>query len=268
MRDPDILTTIVAKKKQEVAARQKQTPIANLMAGIEPGYEPRGFVNTISGLAERHQVAVIAEIKKASPSAGVIREEFDPVDIARRYERAGAACLSVLTDVSFFQGADEYLQAARANTALPVLRKDFVIDTYQVYETCALGADCILLIASILDIDELHTLYDTATGLGLDVLVEVHDKQELDKALTVSPRLVGINNRDLHTFDVDLNTTLDLLQHIPDGVAVVTESGIHQKADVARMLANGVRGFLVGEAFMREPDPGLALASLFGSKPG
>lgn len=259
----DILTEIVEKKREEVAARQKSVPLSELKQILKRQHKPRGFVEALNKRVIRHQAAIIAEIKRASPSRGVIREDFVPVQIARSYERSGAACLSVLTDESFFQGSDEYLKEAKSATSLPVLRKDFTIAPYQVYEARAIGADCILLIVSILDIEQLHMLHDLAQGLGMDVLIEVHNKKELDAALTVSPGLLGINNRDLKTFDVDLNTTYDLLHDIPEGILVVTESGIKRRTDVAQMLTNDVSCFLVGEAFMREPDPGKAMEYLF-----
>ena len=259
----DILTKIVAKKRLEVQERCEATPIQVLKEVIRDQPKPRGFVEVLRNRMGNKQAAIIAEIKKASPSKGVIRENFDPEEIARVYELAGATCISVLTDESFFQGADEYLQKVKKCTSLPVLRKDFIIDLYQVYEARAIGSDCILLIASILDIESLHTLYELALAMGLDVLVEVHDKQELDAALTLSPKLIGINNRDLKTFNVDLNTTLDLLRDIPAEVLVVTESGISAREDIDRMLSSGVYGFLVGEAFMKAPDPGKALKLLF-----
>jgi indole-3-glycerol phosphate synthase len=215
-----------------------------------------------------HTSAVIAEIKKASPSKGVIRADFDPVAIARAYQAAGAACLSVLTDVDFFQGHDDYLQAARAAVALPALRKDFVVDPYQVVETRALGADCLLLIVAALSPSRLRELYALARSIGLDVLIEVHDAAELDVALALRPTLVGINNRDLKTFETRLETTYGLLDGIPDGVLVVTESGIRDQADVAAMHHAGVHAFLVGEAFMRADDPGAALAALFEEHSG
>ena len=205
----------------------------------------------------------IFECKKASPSKGLICPEFDPAAIAKSYEAGGAACLSVLTDVDFFQGSDEYLRLARAEVLLPVLRKDFIVSSYQVYESRAIGADCILLIASVLTLEEIRTLYDLAVGLDMDVLIEVHDKSELKKALSVSPRVVGINNRDLKTFSVDLETTLQLLAAIPNDVTVVTESGISDNSDIVKMMASGVFGFLIGEALMKEEDPGAALISLF-----
>ncbi|MDA0977496.1 MAG: indole-3-glycerol phosphate synthase TrpC [Proteobacteria bacterium] len=259
----DILSRIVSRKREEVLARKRSRTIADLKSAIRSQPRARGFAAAITKRIGRRQAAIIAEIKKASPSKGVIREDFDPPAIAESYEKAGAACLSVLTDVDFFKGSDEYLIMAKASCSLPVLRKDFMISAYQVYESRAIGADCILLIASVLDIDEMHELYDIARNLGMDVLVEVHNRAELDKALTLSPKLIGINNRNLKTFEVDLNTTLDLLKDVPADVAVITESGIHQRADVARMLSSNVYGFLVGEAFMREPKPGQALENLF-----
>ena len=259
----DILATIVARKREELSIRREQKAVYVLKDEIRAQHRPRGFVDAVKKRADRKQAAIIAEVKKASPSKGVIREDFEPVAIAKSYEAAGAACLSVLTDVDFFQGNDQYLRDVKANTALPVLRKDFIIEAYQIYESRAIGADCILLIASILDIEVMHEFYDLAAGLGLDVLVEVHNKAELDIALTLNPKMIGINNRNLKTFDVDLNTTLDLLSHIPDEVLVITESGIHKPTDVAQMLSNDVFGFLVGEAFMKEPDPGHALEFLF-----
>jgi len=261
--DKTILDTIVAKKFEEVAARRAVTPEALLVERIGDADAGRGFVAALQAQAAARQPAIIAEIKKASPSKGVIREDFDPPAIAESYERAGAACLSVLTDVSFFQGADEYLQAARSRVALPVIRKDFTVTPYQVFEARALGADCILLIVSCLSMPDLQSLYELARSIGLDVLVEVHDAAELEQALSLQPEVIGINNRNLKTFSVDLQTTLGLLADIPDDVLVVTESGISSRTDVELMLAHNVYGFLVGEAFMREADPGEALQRLF-----
>lgn len=258
-----ILDTIVARKHQEIAARKRTVSATDLERQIGAAGRRRGFADAIEARAGAGN-AVIAEIKKASPSKGVIREDFDPETIARQYQDAGATCLSVLTDRDFFSGHEEYLRAARAAAGLPVLRKDFTVDPYQVLETRALGADCILLIAAALSQPDLGELYGLAVAVGLDVLVEVHDAGELDRALALSPRLVGINNRDLKTFETRLDTTYELLERIPAGTRVVTESGIHSRADVAAMNAAGVRAFLVGEAFMREPDPGAALRNLFG----
>jgi len=261
--DKTILDTIVAKKREEVAARSAVTPEAQLVERIGDADAARGFVAALQAKAAARQPAIIAEIKKASPSKGVIREDFDPPAIAASYEHAGATCLSVLTDVSFFQGADEYLQAVRSRVALPVIRKDFTVTPYQVFEARALGADCILLIVSCLSMPDLKSLYELAGSIGLDVLVEVHDAAELEQALSLQPEIIGINNRNLKTFSVDLQTTLGLLGEIPDDVLVITESGISSRADVELMLAHNVYGFLVGEAFMREADPGEALQRLF-----
>ncbi|OGI57048.1 MAG: indole-3-glycerol-phosphate synthase, partial [Candidatus Muproteobacteria bacterium RBG_19FT_COMBO_61_10] len=224
----------------------------------------RGFAGAIGQRLKAGRAAVIAEIKKASPSKGLLRADFHPAEIAASYERGGATCLSVLTDVDFFQGADEYLQQARAACALPVLRKDFMLDPYQVYEARVLGADCILLIVAILGDTQMQELAGHARDIGMDVLVEVHDAQELARALPLNTPLIGINNRDLRTFETRLETTLDLLSQIPADRIVITESGIHTPADVARMRAHGVHAFLVGEAFMRADDPGAKLAELFG----
>ncbi len=261
---PDILKTIVARKAEEVAERSARTPCATLEAAAAQADPPRGFVAALKGRIAGGRPGVIAEVKKASPSRGVLRPDFDPVAIARSYERGGAACLSVLTDVDFFQGSDAYLQQARAACALPVLRKDFTVDPYQVWEARSLGADCILLIAACLDDGRLSTLDALARDLGMDVLIEVHDEAELDRALHVGSPMVGINNRDLRSFEVDLDTTLRLLERIPEDRLVVTESGILGPADVALMRRHGVHAFLVGEAFMRAPDPGERLADLFG----
>lgn len=261
---PDILKRIVERKWQELAERKKLVSIAELADRAGEVGDTRGFAAAIRRRIEKRQPAVVAEIKKASPSKGVIRKHFDPEDIARRYERAGAACLSVLTDVDFFQGADAYLTAARQVTTLPVLRKDFIVDPYQVTEARAIGADCVLLIVCILDDASLRALYDEATRLGMDVLVEVHDEAELSRALALSPALLGINNRDLRTFKTDLNTTFDLLGQVGTGTCVITESGINTREDVAAMQQKGVYGFLVGEAFMRAEDPGAELQALFG----
>lgn len=260
----DILDRINAVKRQEVEAAQAKLPLAALRAEAESRAEPtRGFVNALRAKIAAGRSGVIAEVKKASPSKGVLRADFRPAEIARSYEQHGAACLSVLTDAPHFQGSVEYLQQARAACALPVLRKDFMIDAYQVYEARAMGADCILLIAASLDDGQMAELEDCALGLGLDVLVEVHDGAELERALRLKTPMVGINNRNLKTFEVTLDTTLGLLKQVPADRLLVTESGILGPADVARMREAQVNAFLVGEAFMRAPDPGAALAALF-----
>jgi indole-3-glycerol phosphate synthase len=260
-----ILDTIIARKHAEVAERRARTPLTDLERQATRADPTRGFEQALRRALDRSpgSSAVIAEIKKASPSKGVIRPDFDPAAIAKAYEAAGAACLSVLTDEDFFQGSDACLQVARGAVALPALRKDFVVDPYQVLETRALGADCLLLIAAALEPDRLRELHALARTVGLDVLIEVHDAGELETALALNPTLVGINNRDLKTFETRLETTWALLDRIPAGVLVVTESGIHQRADVTAMHRVGVRAFLVGEAFMRADDPGAALAALF-----
>jgi indole-3-glycerol phosphate synthase len=263
---PDILRKILDRKLAEIAERSAALPLTAIMDKAAAAGPVRGFVAAIRERIESGQPAVIAEIKKASPSKGVMRPDFRPADIAVSYAAAQATCLSVLTDVDFFQGSDAYLQQARAACALPVLRKDFVVDPYQVYEARAIGADCILLIVAALNDAQLGKLSALAQELGLDVLVEVHDRKELERALALRLPLVGINNRDLRTFATSLDTTLDLLEMIPTDRTVVTESGIHTPADVARMREHGVNAFLVGEAFMVAPDPGARLAELFGSQ--
>jgi len=264
MKDtPDILKKIVARKQEEIAERRARVSQAELAEGLTEVDAPRGFVNAMQAKLDARLPAVIAEIKKASPSKGVLREDFRPADIARSYARAGAACLSVLTDVDFFQGADLYLQQARAACSLPVIRKDFIVDPYQVVEARAIGADCILLIAACLDDAQLQGLNGLAHELGMDVLIEVHDGDELERALQTGNRLIGINNRNLRTFEVSLQTTLELLERIPDGRLVVTESGILAPEDVQLMHEHDVHAFLVGEAFMRADDPGARLAELF-----
>lgn len=260
-----ILDTIVARKHEEIAARRVAVPLPTLEAQVAAAGPTRGFRAALERRVGAGASAVIAEIKKASPSRGVIREDFDPAAIASSYEHAGAACLSVLTDQDFFQGRDDDLRAARSAVALPVLRKDFIVDPYQVFETRALGADCLLLIVAALTPDRLQALNTLALAVGLDVLIEVHDAEELELALALAPGLVGINNRDLKTFETRLATTHALRSSVPPDVLVVTESGIHDRTDIAAMHAAGVHAFLVGEAFMREPDPGAALAALFGS---
>jgi len=260
---PDILKKIVARKAEEVAERSARLPLEVVAAAALQADSPRGFVAALRDRIAAGGPAVIAEAKKASPSKGVLRPHFDPAAIARSYARAGAACLSVLTDVDFFQGSDDYLLAARAACDLPVLRKDFVVDPYQVWEARALGADCVLLVAACLDDEQLVRLNDLAIELGMAALIEVHDGAELDRALRIDNPMVGINNRDLRSFEVSLDTTLGLLGRIPDDRLVVTESGILDPADVALLRGHGVHAFLVGEAFMRAPDPGERLAELF-----
>ena len=261
----DILDRINAVKRDEVAAAQARVPLAALRAEAESRAEPtRGFAQALRDKIAAGHGGVIAEVKKASPSKGVLRADFRPADIARSYERHGAACLSVLTDAPHFQGSVEYLQQARAACALPVLRKDFMVDPYQVYEARAMGADCILLIVASLADGQMAELEDCALGLGLDVLVEVHDGAELERALRLKTPLVGINNRNLKTFEVTLDTTLGLLAQVPADRLLVTESGILGPDDVQRMRDAQVHAFLVGEAFMRAPDPGAALSALFG----
>jgi indole-3-glycerol phosphate synthase len=267
MNTPTILLKILQRKRQEVEEHSAQVSIDQLKTQIEANkagaQAPRGFVAAMERAIAEDRSAVIAEVKKASPSKGVIRERFLPAEIAVSYERGGACCLSILTDVDFFQGADAYLQEARAACTLPVIRKDFIIDPYQVYEARAIGADCILLIAAALDDDTLKHLFELATALGMDVLIEVHDAQELQRTLSLDTRLIGINNRNLHTFELSLNTTFELLDQIPDDRIVVTESGIHTPEDVAAMRGHRVHSFLVGEAFMRADDPGAKLKAMF-----
>ena len=259
----DILERILAVKREELAQARARVDDAAMRHLAEAASPTRGFERVLRERIARGRPAVIAEIKKASPSKGVIREHFDPPQIAASYERGGAACLWVLTDRPFFQGAPEYLQAARAACALPVLRKDFLVDPYQVLEARAWGADCVLLIVAALDDARLRELEDCALGLGMDVLVEVHDAAELERALALRTPLLGINNRNLRSFEVSLDTTLALLAQIPSQRLVITESGIHSRDDVARMRAHDVHAFLVGEAFMRADEPGAELARLF-----
>ena len=260
---PDVLRRIIRHKAREVSERADRTPLRVLGERAEAQAAPRGFAAALQSRIASGDPAVIAELKKASPSKGVLREGFEPGEIARDYAEAGAAALSVLTDEAFFQGADRHLVDARAAGGIPVLRKDFVIDAYQVYEARALGADCILLIVAALGDAQLNELAGLAVHLGMDVLVEVHDGTEYERAAHLEPLLLGINNRDLRTFETTLDTTLDLLERIPDRRTVITESGIQTRADVARMRAAGVHGFLVGEAFMRAPRPGAKLKELF-----
>ena len=269
MSVPTVLEKILARKAEEVAARRASISLSELETLVATADAPRGFAKALIEQAKRKQPAVIAEIKKASPSKGVIRENFQPAEIAKSYEAGGATCLSVLTDIDFFQGADAYLKEARGACQLPVIRKDFMIDPYQVVEARALGADCILLIVSALDDVQMAELAAVAKANKLDVLVEVHDGDELERALkTLDTPLVGINNRNLHTFDVTLETTLDLLPRIPRDRLVITESGILNRADVELMEINEVYSFLVGEAFMRAEKPGVELQRLFFPEKG
>ncbi|WP_455385849.1 indole-3-glycerol phosphate synthase TrpC [Acidihalobacter prosperus] len=259
----DILRTILARKTEEIAHRRAAVPLAELRARAADAGPVRPFAGALEASIASGRAGVIAEVKRASPSKGLIRPDFDPPAIARSYAAGGASCLSVLTDRDFFQGSEEFLVAARGACELPVLRKDFTVDPYQVYEARAIGADCVLLIAAALDDARLSELLDLAHELGMDALVEVHDAAELRRALMLPARLLGINNRNLRTFETRLETTLDLLAEIPADRRVVTESGIHTPQDVARLRGAGVQAFLVGEAFMRAPDPGAALAALF-----
>ena len=263
---PDILKKIIVRKEQEIIDRKEKASQGRLM---EQALEAlmtspvRGFVKSMQQRINANQAAVIAEVKKASPSKGVIRENFNPAEIAKSYEEGGASCLSVLTDIDFFQGSDEYLKEARAACSLPVIRKDFIVDTYQVYEARAMGADCILLIVAVLSDEQMAQLYQLALDLKMDVLIEVHDEAELHRALPFGATLVGINNRNLRNFETSLNTTIDLLEQIPEDRIVVTESGIHTAVDVKLMRDHKVNAFLVGEAFMRADDPGAELKKLF-----
>lgn len=265
---PDILIKILKRKREEVDALCEKKSLSNLINDVknitaEVEYKTRGFVKSIENKISTGQSAVIAEIKKASPSKGLIRENFIPSEIAKSYERGGAACLSVLTDIDFFQGSDRYLQEARNACQLPVLRKDFVIDPYQIYEARLIGADAILLIVACLSDAQLSEFANLAHELSLDVLVEVHDEEELQRALKLPTRLMGINNRNLRTFETTLNTTINLLDQIPDDRIVVTESAIHLPQDVSLMRQHQVNAFLVGESFMRADQPGEKLAELF-----
>lgn len=264
MSVPTVLQKILARKAEEIAELKARTSLAELEAQARAADAPRGFARALQAQVARKEAAIIAEVKKASPSKGVIREHFVPAEIAHSYALGGATCLSVLTDVDFFQGGNAYLQQARAACQLPVIRKDFLIDPIQVVEARAIGADCILLIVAALDDALMGELAATAKDVGLDVLVEVHDGAELERALEVlDTPLVGVNNRNLHTFEVSLETTLDLLPRIPQDRLVITESGILNRADVELMEINEVRAFLVGEAFMRADEPGQELQRLF-----
>lgn len=260
---PTVLEKIIARKHEEVSERRARVGLDELERLAAAADPVRGFARSLQEQARNKQPAVIAEVKKASPSKGVLREDFVPADIARSYEAGGATCLSVLTDIDFFQGADAYLEQARAACTLPVIRKDFMVDPYQVVEARALGADCILLIVAALEDAQMAELADAAKDQGLDVLVEVHDGAELDRALRLETPLLGINNRNLHTFELSLDTTLDLLPRVPRDRLVVTESGILHRADVELMEINEVYAFLVGEAFMRAEEPGVELQRLF-----
>jgi indole-3-glycerol phosphate synthase len=261
-----ILDRIMAAKRAEVAAAKRSLSESEMRSRAEAAGVPRDFVASLRRRIDSGDAAVIAEIKRSSPSKGLLREDFDPAGLARSYEAGGAACLSVLTDREFFQGAPEHLGSARAACALPVLRKDFIFDPYQVHEARAMGADCILLIAACLSARAMQELESTAAGLGMAVLVEVHDATELDAALQLRTPLVGVNNRNLRTFETRLETTLALLEYMPEERIVVTESGIATAQDVSRMRGRGVNAFLVGEALMRAPDPGGALRALFGDR--
>ena len=263
MNTPTILKKIIDRKWEEVKERSSQVSINALQALTKDADPVRGFRRALEAKIAAGDPAVISEIKKASPSKGVIREDFVPADIAKAYESAGAACLSVLTDVDYFQGADEYLKQARAACSLPVLRKDFMVDPYQIVEARTLEADCILLIVAALDDGQMAELNDCAHELGMDVLVEIHNAEEFDRAMKLDPPLLGINNRDLHTFDLTLDTTFNLLPQVPKDTLLVTESGILAPQDVAVMREKNVNAFLVGEAFMRASDPGAELKKLF-----
>lgn len=259
----DILNKILATKQEEIAKASAIKSLKQIHEEALAQPEPRDFVGNLAKKDEANLPAVIAEIKKASPSKGVIREDFNPAEIAKSYEQAGAACLSVLTDEQYFQGSADYLKQARDACSLPVLRKDFMIDPYQVVEARAMGADCILLIAAALELKQMQLLEEVSHELGMAVLVEVHNEKELKQALKLETPLVGINNRNLRTFDVTLQTTIDLLEKLPDDRFVITESGIFTPEDVALMRSHNVNGFLVGEAFMRQPDPGAEFSKVF-----
>ncbi len=263
MSTPTVLKKIVERKFEEITERQQKVSLAQLQAKIPTLPPTRGFAKAIAAQVGKQQPAVIAEVKKASPSKGVIREDFQPQQIAQSYERGGATCLSVLTDIDFFQGSDSFLQEARSAVSLPVIRKDFMVDAYQIYESRVLGADCVLLIVACLSAEKLSELHALAVEIGLDVLIEVHDEKELELALTLDNTLIGINNRDLHNFNTSLDTTFRLQALIPDDRIVVTESGIHTAVDVQSMRDKGILAFLVGEAFMRADEPGQCLQELF-----
>lgn len=263
MSQSTILERIIAQKHREIIRDAEQESLASLEQRARTAEPVRGFITALRRRIENRQAAVIAEIKKASPSKGLIRADFDPVRIAAQYEGAGAACLSVLTDREFFQGCNTYLQQARAACALPVIRKDFIIDPYQIAEARAIGADCVLLIVAALAPTQLRELAEYAAGIGIDVLVEVHDEAEMDIALEAGFDLIGVNNRNLHTFETDLGVSWRLAQRLPAGKLLVTESGIHHREDVLCMLERGIFGFLIGESFMRASDPGQKFLELF-----
>ena len=262
-KTPDILKKIIHRKQEEISTRKQIIAESSLIDKTQEASSVRGFVNSMHQKIAAGEPAVIAEIKKASPSKGVIREDFKPAEIAKSYQQGGASCLSVLTDIDFFQGSDEYLRQARAACDLPVIRKDFIIDTYQIYEARAMESDCILLIVAVLTDEQMSTLYSLARDLGMDVLIEVHDEEELQRSLPLGADLVGINNRNLRTFETSLNTTIDLLSQIPKNRIVVTESGIHSVDNIKLMRDHQVNAFLVGEAFMRADEPGTELKKLF-----
>lgn len=265
MEKNNILDTIIAYKREEVLIKKALLPLPAIKEKLTMAPSVRNFATTILSHCRQKKPAIIAEIKKASPSKGIIRQSFDPVAIAKNYEEHEALCLSVLTDEKFFQGSDVFLQAVRMNTSLPLLRKDFIVDSYQVYESRMLGADCILLIVAVLNDDELSELSHIAKTLELSVLVECHDENDIKRALHLDTPLIGINNRNLKTFETSLNTTFSLLPLIPENRIVITESGIHTKEQIQRMLDNNVYGFLIGECFMRAENPGEKLHELFFS---
>ena len=260
---PDILKKILARKHEEIAERSEKLALEDLKKYAEQASPVRGFIAAIESKLAENKAAVIAEIKKASPSKGVLCENFNPSKIAKTYEANGATCLSILTDADFFQGSENFLKQARSVCELPVIRKDFIIDPYQVYEARMINADCILLIVSALDDNKLKELLALAHELEMDVLMEVHDEEEMKRALATDAKLIGINNRSLHTFEVNLQTSLSLMKMVPDDRILVTESGVHSKEDVKLMRDNDMHAFLVGEAFMRADDPGEKLAELF-----
>ena len=265
-RTDDILQLIVSSKKRAIVKQKSKISQADIERLAKDFHElPRKFFRSLKASYKNKHTAIIAEIKRASPSKGIISQDFDLQAIAKSYEEAGATCISVLTETDFFLGSPSYIRLVKDACSLPVLRKDFIVDDYQIFESKLIGSDCILLIAAILDIADLHRLYELATSLNLDVLVEVHNSKELDKALTLSPKMIGINNRNLSTFEVSLQVTIDLVSKIPSDVLLVTESGIKTREHIERMLSQGVYGFLIGEALMSDADPGLALSRLTSS---